>query len=149
MRNKELLALGIFSSRSRLGDRIELLLVRGRTFSTRVDVARMAVSVAALIGFFIGSSLAPRLLAFAQQPPSTRHPSGPTTPPRAERAKALAAVCNIRQEGLSVSLLPGELLQRHITSRTISSLEDPAGSTTMNSTSKGRPPTPPTSPNSS
>src|ERR1700722_2362857 len=68
MRNQELLALGIFSSRSHLGDRIELLLSRGRTFSPRVSVARLAISVAALFGFFIGSSLAPRLLAFAQQP---------------------------------------------------------------------------------
>jgi uncharacterized protein (TIGR03435 family) len=68
MRHQELLALGIFSSRSRLGDRIELLLRSGRTFSPRVSAARVVVSAVALLGFFIGSSLAPRLLAFAQQP---------------------------------------------------------------------------------
>jgi uncharacterized protein (TIGR03435 family) len=68
MRHRELLALGIFNSGSRLGDRIELLLRRGRTFSAPVSGARVAVSCAALLGFFIGSSLAPRLLAFAQQP---------------------------------------------------------------------------------
>lgn len=84
MRNRELLALGIFNSGSRLGDRIELLLRRGRTFSARVSGARGAMSVAALLGFFIGSSLAPRLLAFAQQPafdvvsikPNNTSPSG-------------------------------------------------------------------------
>jgi hypothetical protein len=66
MGNREILALGIFNSRSRLGDRIELLLHRGRTFSTRVSGARVALTVAAILGFVIGSSLVPRLLAFAQ-----------------------------------------------------------------------------------
>jgi|SRR5579863_554092 len=70
MRNREILALGIFSSGSRLGDRIELLLRRGRTFSTRISAARVAVSCIALFGSFIGSALAPRLLAFAQPLPS-------------------------------------------------------------------------------
>ncbi len=64
MRNRELLALGIFSSGSRLGDRIELLLRHGRTFSPQISGARVAVSCTALLGFFIGSSLAPRLFAF-------------------------------------------------------------------------------------
>jgi uncharacterized protein (TIGR03435 family) len=64
VRNRELLALGIFNSSSRLGDRIALLLRRGRTFSPRVSGARVAASCAALLGFFIGSSLAPRVFAF-------------------------------------------------------------------------------------
>jgi uncharacterized protein (TIGR03435 family) len=68
VRHEEILALGIFSSRSRLGDRIELLLRRGRTFSPRVSTARVAVSAIALIGSFFASAFAPRLLAFAQQP---------------------------------------------------------------------------------
>ncbi|HEY1755764.1 MAG TPA: TIGR03435 family protein [Bryobacteraceae bacterium] len=84
MRQKELLALGIFDSRSRLGDRLELLLRRGRTFSPRVSGSRMALTVAALLGFLIGSSLTPRLLAFAQQSsfdavsikPNDRSPGG-------------------------------------------------------------------------
>src|SRR5580700_142980 len=68
MRNQELLALGIFSSGSHLGDRIELLLRRGRAFSPRISAARVAVSVAALLGSAIVTSFAPRLLAFAPQP---------------------------------------------------------------------------------
>src|SRR5580704_3703450 len=68
MRNQELLALGIFSSRSRLGDRIELLLRRGRTFSPRVSTARVAVSAVALFGSLVASAFAPRLLAFQPQP---------------------------------------------------------------------------------
>jgi uncharacterized protein (TIGR03435 family) len=68
MRRQELLALGIFSSRSRLRDRIELLLRRGRTFSPRVSAARLTVGVFALLGSVIVTSFAPRLLAFAPQP---------------------------------------------------------------------------------
>jgi hypothetical protein len=70
MGHQDLLVLGIFSSRSHLGDRIELLLRRGRTFSPRASAARVAVSCAALVGSVIASSLAPRLLAFAQPLPS-------------------------------------------------------------------------------
>ena len=88
MRHQELLALGIFSSRSRLGDRIELLLVSGRTFSPQISSARLAISCAALLGFIIGCSFAPRLLAFQSQPvfdaasikPNTTAPRGRDIP---------------------------------------------------------------------
>ena len=69
MSDRELLALGIFNSGSRLGDRIELLLRRGRTFSPRVSGARVAVSCIVLLGSVIACSLAPRMLAF-QPPPA-------------------------------------------------------------------------------
>src|ERR1700733_1031514 len=90
MSDRELLALGIFNSGSRLGDRIELLLRRGRTFSPRVSGARVAVSCMALVGFVIASSLAPRMLAFQPPPafdaasikPNTSPPGGRGGGPR-------------------------------------------------------------------
>jgi uncharacterized protein (TIGR03435 family) len=69
-RTEELLALGMFGGGSRLGDRIELLLERGRDFSPRASMSRVAVSAAALLGFVIAGSLAPRLIAFAQTKPA-------------------------------------------------------------------------------
>ncbi len=63
----EALASGIFGGGSRLGERIELLLARGRDFSPRVSMGRVAVSVAALLGCVIAGALAPRLIAFAQE----------------------------------------------------------------------------------
>jgi uncharacterized protein (TIGR03435 family) len=65
---RELLAVGIFGSHSRLGDRIEALL-RGRAFSPRASLARIAVSALALFVFTLAASLAPRWVVFAQQQP--------------------------------------------------------------------------------
>jgi uncharacterized protein (TIGR03435 family) len=67
MRTEELLALGLFDRGSRLGERIEMLLARGREFSARASGARVAVSVAALLGLAAAGSLAPRWIAFAQE----------------------------------------------------------------------------------
>lgn len=67
MRTKELLALGVFGGGSRLTERIELLLERGRVFSPRASRARLAVSSVALLGLVIAGSVAPRLIAFAQE----------------------------------------------------------------------------------
>jgi uncharacterized protein (TIGR03435 family) len=66
MRTEELLALEMFGRGSRLGDRIELLLERGRDFSPRVSLGRVASGVAALAGCVIACAFAPRLIAFAQ-----------------------------------------------------------------------------------
>jgi uncharacterized protein (TIGR03435 family) len=68
MRTEELLALGVFGRSSRLRERIEMLLERGREFSPQVSRARLAVSTLGLLGCIIGGSVAPRLIAFAQQP---------------------------------------------------------------------------------
>ncbi len=70
MRTEELLALGVFGRGSRLGDRIEMLLERGRDFSPRASLSRVAASVLALVGFVIAAPLAPRLIAFAQDRPA-------------------------------------------------------------------------------
>jgi hypothetical protein len=82
MRHHELLALGIFSSRSRLGDRIDLLLRRGRTFSPRVSAVRVAMSVVALFGSVVAGSLAPRLLAFHLLPAFDAASIRPNNTPR-------------------------------------------------------------------
>jgi uncharacterized protein (TIGR03435 family) len=64
----EALASGIFGGGSRLGERIERLLERGRDFSPRASKVRVAASVAALLACVTAGSVAPRLIAFAQQP---------------------------------------------------------------------------------
>jgi uncharacterized protein (TIGR03435 family) len=67
MLNKDLLALGMFGPSSRLGDRIQSLLARGRTFSPRVSAARVGASTTALLALVAGASFAPRWIAFAQR----------------------------------------------------------------------------------
>jgi uncharacterized protein (TIGR03435 family) len=65
--SRELLAVGMFGNRSRLGERIEMLLRRGRTFSTRASVRGVAASIVALSALLLAGSLAPRWIAFAQE----------------------------------------------------------------------------------
>jgi uncharacterized protein (TIGR03435 family) len=72
--SRELLAVGIFGGKSRgfksrLGDRIEVLLRRGRTFSPRASVVGVIASAVILSGLLLAGSLAPRWIAFAQQQP--------------------------------------------------------------------------------
>jgi uncharacterized protein (TIGR03435 family) len=66
--SRELLAVGIFSGKSRMGDRIEMLLRGGRTFSPRASAAGVAASTLVLGGLMLAGSFAPRWIAFAQQP---------------------------------------------------------------------------------
>jgi uncharacterized protein (TIGR03435 family) len=77
----EALASGISGGGSRLGERIERLLERERVFSPRMSKTRVAVSAVALLGCVIVGSLAPRLIAFAEERPSfevaTIKPSDP------------------------------------------------------------------------
>jgi uncharacterized protein (TIGR03435 family) len=65
--SRELLAVGIFGNKSRIGDRIETLLRRGRTFSPRASAAGVAASTVILGGLMLAGSLTPRWIAFAQQ----------------------------------------------------------------------------------
>jgi uncharacterized protein (TIGR03435 family) len=110
MRHQELLALGIFNSRSHLGDRIELLLRRGRTFSPRVSMARVAVSAVALLGSFVASAFAPRLLAFAQPPAFDAASVKPNTTPRGGREIP---------GGGSLRFTPGRVTGTRVTARRI------------------------------
>jgi uncharacterized protein (TIGR03435 family) len=68
--NRELLALGMIARGSRLHERIEMLLARGREFSARASGARVAVSAAALLALMAAGSVAPRWIAFAQARPA-------------------------------------------------------------------------------
>ncbi len=68
MKTEELLTLGVFGRQSRLGERVAMLLDRGREFSPRVSKMRVATSAAALLGCAIAGTFAPRIVAFAQEP---------------------------------------------------------------------------------
>jgi uncharacterized protein (TIGR03435 family) len=65
--SRELLAVGILGGKSRIGDRIEILLRRGRTFSPRAWAVGVAAGTVILGGLTFSGSLAPRRIAFAQQ----------------------------------------------------------------------------------
>jgi uncharacterized protein (TIGR03435 family) len=66
--SRELLAVGIFGGKSRIGDRIEILPRRGRTFSPRASATGVIASTLALCSLMLAGSLVPRWIAFAQQP---------------------------------------------------------------------------------
>ncbi|HEX4278244.1 MAG TPA: M56 family metallopeptidase [Bryobacteraceae bacterium] len=66
-RQKEALAPGLFGRGTCVGDRIEMLLRRGRTFSPRASGGGMAASGLALCALMLAGSLAPRWIAFAQE----------------------------------------------------------------------------------
>jgi uncharacterized protein (TIGR03435 family) len=64
----ELLASGVFGSGSRLGERIETLLRRGRDFAPRASAAKVAAGIAGLIALGVIASFSPDWIAFAQTP---------------------------------------------------------------------------------
>jgi uncharacterized protein (TIGR03435 family) len=66
-RGTQMLASGIFGRSSRLGDRIETVLGTGRIFSSRTSAAGVIAGALALTGLMLGESVAPPLIAFAQQ----------------------------------------------------------------------------------
>ena len=68
-RREELLAAGVFGPSSRLSDGIELLLRRGRQFSPRVSLGRVAVGGLVLAALATLGSRAPQWIAFAQDRP--------------------------------------------------------------------------------
>jgi uncharacterized protein (TIGR03435 family) len=70
--SRELLAVGIFGGNSRVGDRIETLLRRGRKFSPRAPNRHVVFSAVTLSGLMLAGSLAPHWIAFAQ--PVTQKP---------------------------------------------------------------------------
>jgi uncharacterized protein (TIGR03435 family) len=68
--NRELLAVGLFGRPSRLGERIELLLKRGREVSPRASASRLGISALVLLALIVAGSGAPRWIAFAQARPA-------------------------------------------------------------------------------
>jgi len=66
--SRELLAVGIFGGKSRIGERIEILLRRGRTFSPQTSAGSVVASAVVLIWLMVAGSRAPRWSAFAQEP---------------------------------------------------------------------------------
>jgi hypothetical protein len=67
--SRELLAVGIFGSKSRIGDRIEALLGHGRIFSPRASAVEIATSTVVLGALLFAGSLVPSWIAFAQTVP--------------------------------------------------------------------------------
>jgi uncharacterized protein (TIGR03435 family) len=63
------LAPGLFGRGTRVGDRIEVLLRRGRTFSPRASEIDVIASLLILGLLMLGASLVPRWISFAQQAP--------------------------------------------------------------------------------
>ena len=92
-RRRALLATGMAERGSELGDRIEVLLRRGREFTARANVARVALSVAALVLFVAIVSHAPRWIALAQDEPAAQSalPAAPAVPADAAPAQPAAA----------------------------------------------------------
>src|ERR1035438_8520973 len=84
--SREILAVGIFGGKSRIGDRIETLLRHGRTFSPRTSVSGVAAGAIALSCLILAGSLAPRWIAFAQPAlPSFEVASVKPSPPMSAR----------------------------------------------------------------
>lgn len=65
--SREMLAVGIFGSRSRIGERIEMLVRAGRKFSGRVSAGAIVGGGVVLGGLLCAGALAPRWIAFAQE----------------------------------------------------------------------------------
>jgi len=67
-RGTEALASGVFGRGSRIGDRIEMLLQRGREFSPRVSARRVVAGTFILCCLAAAGSFAPQWIAFAESP---------------------------------------------------------------------------------
>ena len=73
-RRRALLASGIADGGSQLGDRIALLLRRGREFSPQASALRVSVCTAALLILVFAASRTPAWIAFAQAQAPMSHP---------------------------------------------------------------------------
>jgi beta-lactamase regulating signal transducer with metallopeptidase domain len=89
-RRRALLASGIADGGSQLGDRIVLLLRRGRDFSPRASALRVFACTAVMLILVLVSSRMPAWIAFAQAPPSKPETRATSEP----REKALVPVRN-------------------------------------------------------
>jgi beta-lactamase regulating signal transducer with metallopeptidase domain len=113
MQRRLLLASGMAHGGSQLGDRIALLLRRGREFTPQTSLLRVGLSTAVMLLFVVAGSRAPAWMTFAQspapQPPSApavdrEPPPAPSTPrTRAKRPSSpeRASADNIPQKSVA------------------------------------------------
>jgi beta-lactamase regulating signal transducer with metallopeptidase domain len=85
---RHVLATGMADRASHLGERIEMLLRRGREFVPGASLGRVAASVAVLLALVLAGAQAPQWVAFAQDrlalvPPEPPDPPEPPEPPQA------------------------------------------------------------------
>jgi len=103
------LATGIFTRRSQLRTRIEMLLRRGHEFTTAAARIPLGVAVVALAGLVMAGALTPNWVAFAQQPGFEVASVKRSDPKRGGLGKNFS--CDSRRcsaEGVSLSALAWE-----------------------------------------
>jgi len=88
---RHMLATGMAERASHLGDRIEMLLRRGREFVPGASFSRVAAGAAVLLAFVLVGAQAPQWIAFAQEriapvPPEAPEPPRPVQPPAPRQA---------------------------------------------------------------
>jgi beta-lactamase regulating signal transducer with metallopeptidase domain len=119
-RYRTVLAAGMAGSASHLGERIEILLGRGRQFTPRPSLMRIACTVTALLLFVAVGSRAPRWIVLAQSPSAPaagfRGPV-PVANPRASFLAALVAagygdlsvdqIIALKEHGITAAFLTG------------------------------------------
>ena len=125
-RRRALLASGIADGGSQLGDRIALLLRRGREFSPQASALRVCVCTAAMLILVMAGSRAPAWIAIAQAQGPTSHPDaratsepreGALVPPRNSLLTALVAngygdlsvdeIIELKVQGVSPEFIAG------------------------------------------
>jgi beta-lactamase regulating signal transducer with metallopeptidase domain len=125
-RRRVLLASGIADGGSQLGDRIALLLRRGREFSPQASVLRVSVCAAALLIQVFAGSRTPAWIAFAQAQAPVSKPGprpagepreGPLVPVRNSLLAALVAngygdlsvdeIIDLKVQGVSADFITG------------------------------------------
>jgi uncharacterized protein (TIGR03435 family) len=102
----EALASGMLGGGSRIGERIELLLQRGRNFSGRSSAARVTAASLSLLALLAGASLAPRWIAFAETRPEFEAASVRLNPEG--RGAPVYGPQGIRFTGVSLALIIAE-----------------------------------------
>jgi len=76
-RRREPLAAGMADHASLLGERIEVLLRRGRESGPHISLARVTLSAVILLALVVAGAQTPRWIAFAQEPDSPQPPDAP------------------------------------------------------------------------
>ena len=97
-----LLAAGMAGSASHLGERIEILLDRGRQFTPRASLIRVALTAAALLALVVAGARAPRWIVLAQTSPAPARPVGRPPVPVNSHGSFLAALVAAGYGNLSV-----------------------------------------------